>query len=57
MRALYPALPIVLATGYASTSLEGRGLDKVVFIAKPYNLEKLRAALRSAGIAFPAASA
>ncbi len=44
LRALYPKLPIVIASGYADPGLRERfaGDAKVTFIGKPYTMEDLR---------------
>ena len=52
MRALHPALPIVLATGQSSAHVGVifKGDPKVAFVAKPYSAHSLLDALRRIGI-------
>ena len=52
MRAMYPSLPIVLATGRAAVDLREtfKGTHKIAFVAKPYNAASLLGALRNVGV-------
>ncbi len=52
IRALYPMLPVVLASGVSKTALREmlKGVSKVAFVSKPYSPEQLLQALRSLGI-------
>jgi DNA-binding response OmpR family regulator len=52
LKALYPTLPIVLATGQDTTELARmlRPLEKIVFLAKPYSATDLLRALDSLGV-------
>jgi len=52
LKALYPTLPIVLATGQGTTELARmlRPLEKIAFVAKPYTATDLLNALDSLGI-------
>ena len=47
VRAMRPSMPIVIATGYASDGLRDRfkGDNRLTFLGKPYEVEKLRSAL------------
>ena len=49
LRAMRSDLPIVIATGYGKDALRGRlaGEQRIVVVAKPYDLGHLRAALRA----------
>lgn len=53
LRALYPDLPVVLATGYADEDVRKRFavLERVQLLTKPFDLEGLMNALRNAGVA------
>jgi PAS domain S-box-containing protein len=52
LRALYPTLPIVIATGHGRAETENliKGQPQMVVITKPYNAGNLLAALRTLGI-------
>jgi DNA-binding response OmpR family regulator len=52
IRAVYPLLPIVLATGQGAADLHGalKGQPKVAFAMKPYNASDLLKALRAVGV-------
>jgi PAS domain S-box-containing protein len=52
MRALYPSLPVVLATGLGKSDLRPmfKGEDKIAFVSKPYSEQNLLNALRSLGV-------
>jgi len=52
IRSLYPALPVVVASGGHATMLRSQfqGHDAMAFVAKPYTLEDLRIALGSIGV-------
>ncbi len=52
LKALYPTLPVVLATGRDTTELAGklRPLEKIAFVTKPYAAADLLHALASLGI-------
>lgn len=47
LRALYPTLPIVIASGRGSGAIDAnlRSLRKLAIITKPYDFEDLRAAI------------
>lgn len=53
IRAHYPSLPIVIASGYEGETLRARfrGDDRIAFLSKPYIEEQLRAVLASLHIA------
>lgn len=42
----HPALPVILATGYADEARDGQAVEGVRVLRKPYRLEALEAALR-----------
>jgi DNA-binding response OmpR family regulator len=48
LRGLYPALPIVIASGKGPGSVDDgvRSLANVAFVTKPYDFEDLRAAIK-----------
>jgi PAS domain S-box-containing protein len=52
IRAIYPAMPIVLASGESVSSLREtfKGQDRVGFLSKPYTAKNLLDALRSVGL-------
>jgi CheY-like chemotaxis protein len=52
LRAIYPKLPIVVASGQSEAALLDRfkGHDGVGFLTKPYAMEELKRALRSIGV-------
>ena len=52
LRAIYPKLPIVVASGQSEASLLDRfkGQERVGFLTKPYAMEQLERALRSIGV-------
>ena len=52
MRAIYPSMPIVIASGYGDASIQKRfkGDDRIAFLAKPYATEELKAALTALNI-------
>ena len=52
LRAAYPNLPIVFASGQSEAGLRDRfkGYPAMSFLAKPYVLEQLRTALAEAGV-------
>ncbi len=52
MRALYPDLPVVFASGRSETALreQFRGQRAIGFLAKPYVLEQMRSALSEIGV-------
>ena len=47
VRAIYPSLPIVIASGYGEDTLRSRfkSDDRITFLGKPYIAEQLRTAL------------
>lgn len=49
MRAIYPSLPIVIASGYEEEILRARfkSKDRIAFLRKPYNTEQLQRVLDS----------
>ncbi len=55
MRALYPDLPLVIASGYAEASMRGRiGRDAgIAFVEKPYQSKDIEKALATLGVARP----
>ncbi len=52
IRAIYPSLPIVLATGQSASDLRDRfkGATRMAFVTKPYTADNLLNALRQVGI-------
>jgi PAS domain S-box-containing protein len=52
IRAMHPALPIVIASGHAETTLRSRFSDdsRMAFLIKPYRAEQLRAALAALNV-------
>jgi CheY-like chemotaxis protein len=52
MRAIYPSLPIIIASGQAEIELRHvfKGIASMGFVSKPYTSEGLKAAMRSVGI-------
>lgn len=52
IRAVHPALPVIVASGYARADLAKlfSGLGAIAFLNKPYSSEGLLAALRSVGV-------
>ncbi len=52
IRAIYPALPIVLATGHWRSDFNGvvDGNPGIAFLSKPYSADGLILALREAGV-------
>jgi PAS domain S-box-containing protein len=52
VRAIYPSMPIVIATGYSEDALRQRfkGDDRITFLSKPYVAEQLRSALASLNV-------
>ena len=52
LRAIYPKLPVVVASGQSEASLLDRfkGYELVGFLTKPYAMEQLERALRSIGV-------
>jgi PAS domain S-box-containing protein len=52
IRAIYPALPIVLASGQSIANLREsfQGQDRVAFVSKPYTAQALLGALRGLGL-------
>jgi CheY-like chemotaxis protein len=52
LRALYPALPIVIASGYDQATLRTKfsGEQAIEFLSKPFTAEQLEAAIRDLGI-------
>jgi CheY-like chemotaxis protein len=52
VRAIYPSMPIVIATGYSEDALRQRfkGDDRITFLSKPYVAEQLRTALASLNV-------
>jgi CheY-like chemotaxis protein len=57
MRALYPLLPVVLATGLGKSDLQPMfpGQGKLTLVSKPYTERNLLDALRAVGITVPKA--
>ena len=53
VRAIYPWMPIVIATGYGEDALRERfkNDDRITFLGKPYMAEQLREALASLNVA------
>jgi PAS domain S-box-containing protein len=56
LRAIYPTLPVLIASGHDEASLRERFKDQqfIGFLTKPYTVEQLRSALRFIGIFNPA---
>ena len=52
LRAIYPKMPIVVASGHSESTLSDtfKGYERLGFLAKPYSSEGLAAALRSVGV-------
>jgi DNA-binding response OmpR family regulator len=52
LRAVYPELPIVVASGHSEAALRERFRDQraIGFLSKPYSLEQMRSAFRAIGI-------
>jgi DNA-binding NtrC family response regulator len=52
MRAIYPLMPIVVASGYGEAAMQKRFKDddRITFLAKPYATEELKAALSALNI-------
>jgi CheY-like chemotaxis protein len=52
LRAIYPRLPVVVASGHGEAALLDRfkGHELVGFLAKPYTVDQLAAALRAVGV-------
>jgi len=52
LRTLYPALPIVIASGYDQATLRSKfsGQQAIEFLSKPFSAEQLEAAIRDLGI-------
>ncbi len=55
LRVIYPALPIVISSGYDKAALQGKfaGAQFVEFLTKPYTEDQLRDALGRVGIDSP----
>jgi DNA-binding response OmpR family regulator len=56
LRALYPTLPIIIATGKGLAAIDAsiRSLQNLTIMTKPYDFEDLRAAIELFGNASPA---
>jgi CheY-like chemotaxis protein len=52
LRALYPALPIVVASGHSESAVSERfkKYEKLGYLAKPYSVEQLVSTLRAIGV-------
>jgi hypothetical protein len=52
LSAIYPALPVVIASGQDEASVRKLfpGLTGMTFLSKPYAIEKLCGALRDVGV-------
>jgi signal transduction histidine kinase/DNA-binding response OmpR family regulator len=52
LRALYPRLPIIIASGYDKATLQSwfAGLESMEFLSKPFTAEQLEAAVRGLGL-------
>jgi DNA-binding NarL/FixJ family response regulator len=52
LRVVYPALPIVISSGYDQATLRSRFATEqcIEFLSKPYTAEQLEAAIRDLGI-------
>jgi signal transduction histidine kinase/DNA-binding response OmpR family regulator len=59
LRDIYPALPIVISSGYDKAAIRGKfsDLQRIDFLTKPYTEEQLRDALHRVGIDSPALAA
>jgi len=56
LRAIYPALPIVISSGYDKESTQSKFADAplIEFLSKPYTADQLRDALHRVGVGVPA---
>ncbi len=52
IRAIYPSMPIIIATGYGAEALRQRfkADDRIAFLGKPYVAEQLRTTLAGLGV-------
>jgi DNA-binding response OmpR family regulator len=52
VRASYPSLPIVIATGQSNTEMREtfKGMVSLAIVGKPYAFDELKAAIRTLGI-------
>ena len=52
VRAIYPSMPIVIATGYDQDTLREKfkGDDRITFLSKPYLVTQLQAALAAVNV-------
>jgi len=52
MRAIYPSMPIVIASGYGETAMQARFKDddRITFLSKPYATDQLKAALAALNV-------
>jgi hypothetical protein len=52
VRALYPSLPIVIASGRGQSELRElfKGMSSIAFLKKPYTSDELKKAMRSIGL-------
>ena len=52
LRTLYPALPIVISSGYDKATLQSRFSNErgIEFLSKPFTAEQLEAAIRDLGV-------
>jgi PAS domain S-box-containing protein len=52
LRAIYAALPLVVASGYDMATLRDRlrDLDRIGYVSKPYTLESMRGCLKTLGV-------
>ncbi len=59
LRAIYPALPIVISSGYDKAAIRSKfaGVQLIDFLTKPYTEDELRDALRRVGIGSPTSAA
>ena len=52
VRSIYPALPIVIASGQGGAELRSvfAGMAALAFVKKPYTADELKSAIREVGI-------
>jgi PAS domain S-box-containing protein len=57
LRAIYPQLPLVVASGYSAERVRQvlRGVDRIGYLTKPYTLETMRDCFRRLGVIYPEA--
>jgi hypothetical protein len=52
VRAIYPSLPIVIASGQGKADLREKfkGMISIAIVGKPYTADELKAAIRTIGL-------